>query len=215
MEVAIPIFDRFTALDAVGPYEVLSRLPEATVRFAAVEPGPKRADTGMLVLVAEHALADLPGPQVVVVPGGPGYRRAMKDEPLLEWLRRAHETSMWTASVCTGAHILGAAGILAGRRAATHWLALEELAACGATPDPARVVVDGKVVTGAGVSAGIDLALRLASLIAGADAAQMAQLLIQYAPEPPFAAGSPETAPAHLVERLRELSRAARARHGE
>lgn len=204
------LFDRLTALDAVGPYEVLSRLPGAHLVTAAVEPGPKRTDTGMLALVADRALSEVPEPEIVVVPGGPGYRDAMRDEALLSWIGRAHDTTAWTASVCTGSMILGAAGVLEGLRAATHWLALDELEPFGARADRGRVVVDGKVVTAAGVSAGIDMALRLAALVAGEDAARLAQLLIQYDPQPPFEAGTPERAPEHLVERLRDLSRARR-----
>ena len=120
MEIAIPIFDRITALDAVGPYEVLSRLPGATVRFVADAPGPKRTENGMLALTADAALADVRAPDVVVVPGGYGTRALMHDEPLLAWLRAAHKTSQWTTSVCTGALVLGAAGILAGLEATTH-----------------------------------------------------------------------------------------------
>jgi len=207
MRIAIVIFDRFTALDAVGPYEVLSRLPDARVSFVATEPGPKVADTGWLTMVADTALDDLPSPNILVVPGGVGQDEAMHDDKLLDWVRTAHRTSTWTASVCTGALILGAAGVLNGRRATSHWLALDVLPEYGAQQALERVVFDGKVVTGAGVTAGIDLALRLAARIAGDEVAQTIQLSMEYDPQPPFDAGSPTRAPESIVARLRSASR--------
>jgi len=210
VDVAILIYDGFTALDAVGPYEVLSRVPGAAVTFVAAEPGPKRTDRGSLSLIAERALGELPAPAVVLVPGGPGEAVASQAEPVLDWLRAAHATSTWTTSVCTGSLILGAAGILDGKRATSHWLALERLRSFGAEPTAARVVFDGKVVTAAGVSAGIDMALALAARIAGDEVAQSIQLMAEYDPQPPFDAGSPATAPAPIVERLRARSRFAR-----
>ena len=203
MQVVIPIFDRITALDAVGPYEVLSRLPDAEIVFAATEPGPKRTENGSLALHADRALADVTEPEIVVVPGGLGTRALMHDEPTLDWLRAAHATSDWTTSVCTGALLLGAAGMLRGLRATTHWLALDMLGDMGAEPVTERVVEQGKVITAAGVSAGIDMALRLAAHVAGDETAQAIQLAIEYDPEPPFDAGSPATAPAAVVDRLR------------
>ena len=210
MQVVIPIFDGFTALDAVGPYEVLARVPGAEVVFAALEPGPKRAQTGALALHADCALSQVPNPQVLVVPGGFGTRALIDDEPLLDWIRTAHETSDWTTSVCTGSLLLGAAGLLRGLRATSHWLSLDRLREFGAEPTGERVVEDGKVITAAGVSAGIDMALRLAARVAGADVAQAIQLSIEYDPQPPFDAGSPDKAPKEIVERLRRLG-AARA----
>jgi putative intracellular protease/amidase len=206
MRIAIPLFDRFTALDAVGPYEVLSRLPGAEVRFVAAEPGPKHTETNMLSLVAEYALGDLPDPEIVVVPGGFGTRPLMDDETILDWLRAAHETSEWTTSVCTGSLLLAAAGILDGLEATTHWLELETLERYGARPVERRVVEQGKVVTAAGVSAGIDMALTLAARIAGDEVAQAIQLSIEYDPEPPFQAGSPAKAPTGIVELVRNLA---------
>lgn len=208
MNIAIPIFDRITALDAVGPYEVLSRLPGATVSFLAEEPGPKRTDNNMLSLVAERALGELPHPEVVVVPGGFGTRELMVDEPLLEWLREAHAHSQWTTSVCTGSLLLAAAGILDGQEAATHWLAVDELRAAGAVPVLRRVVRQGKVLTAAGVASGIDMALVLAAELAGEPVAQAIQLGIEYDPQPPFDAGSPEKAPPEIVDLVRRLNRA-------
>jgi putative intracellular protease/amidase len=203
MDIAIPLYDRFTALDAVGPYEVLARLPGATVRFVAVEPGPKRTETDSLVMVAEHSLEDFPSPEVVVVPGGIGSRTALHDQALLDWVRRAHESSKWTTSVCTGALILGAAGLLDGLEATTYWTELETLRRFGATPVDRRVVEQGKIITAAGVSSGIDMALTLTARIAGDDVAKAIQLGIEYDPEPPFDSGSVRKAAPELVEALR------------
>jgi putative intracellular protease/amidase len=190
MDIAIPIYDAFTALDAVGPYEVLSRVPGARVRFIAPKPGAVTTDNGMLSLVAEASLDEVPAPDVLVVPGGISSSRMARDEAFVAWVRRAHETSTWTTSVCAGALILGAAGILEGLRATTHWLDYDELAAFGAHPTPQRVVEQGKVITSAGVSSGIDMALTLAARMAGDDVARAIQLGIEYDPQPPFDAGS-------------------------
>jgi transcriptional regulator GlxA family with amidase domain len=207
MRIAILIFDGLTALDAIGPYEVLSRLPESELRFVAKETGPKRTDTGALGIEADLALADLPDPEVVLVPGGEGNRSLMADDEVLGWLRDVHDGSTWTTSVCTGALVLGAAGILDGRRATTHWAYLDRLRELGADPVAERVVEDGKIVTAAGVSAGIDMALSLASRIAGERVAQSIQLGIEYDPEPPFDAGSPEKAPRDIVDLIRSSER--------
>ena len=207
MDIAIVLYERFTALDAIGPYEVLSRLPGARVVLVAEEAGPVSTDTGALTVMAQRGLRDVARPDIVLVPGGPGEVGARADEPLLAWLRAAHETSMWTTSVCTGSLVLAAAGVLAGRRATSHWLALEELGRLGAVPVAERVVFDGKIVTAAGVSAGIDMALSLAARAAGHEVAQAIQLGIEYDPQPPFAAGSPDSAPAEVVARLRARSR--------
>ncbi len=203
MNIAIPIFDRLTALDAVGPYEVLSRLPDATVHFLAAEPGPKRTETGMLALVADRSLDELTDPDVIVVPGGFGTRALMQDDAMLDWLRAADATSSWTTSVCTGSLVLGAAGLLEGRRATTHWMLLDALAELGATPVSDRVVREGKLITAAGVSAGIDMALVLAAQIAGEEYAQAIQLGIEYDPQPPFRSGSTATAPPAIVALVR------------
>jgi putative intracellular protease/amidase len=209
MDIAIPLFDRFTALDAVGPYEVLSRLPEARVRFVALEPGPVRTDNGMLTLLADGSLEDLPGPDVIVIPGGVGTRKLLGDERLVGWIRRAHESSDWTTSVCTGSLLLGAAGVLDGIEATSHWLELEALRQFGARPVARRVVEQGKVITAAGVSSGIDMALGLTERIAGSRAAQAIQLLIEYDPNPPFDTGSTATAPDELVAAVRSRAAAA------
>lgn len=208
MRIAIPLFDRVTALDAIGPYEVLSRLPGAEVLFVATQPGPKRTDTGALALTAEHGLSELLEPDIVVVPGGPGTRDQRHDE-LIAWIQQAHRTSRWTTSVCTGALLLGAAGILEGLRATTHWLFFDQLRALGAEPTLERVVEQGKIITAAGVSSGIDMALRLAQLTAGDDVAQAVQLSIEYDPQPPFDAGSPNKAPEPIVQLVRRLGEAA------
>jgi putative intracellular protease/amidase len=207
MDIAILIYDRFTALDAVGPYEVLGRLPDAKVTFVAERAGLKQTDTGRLALLADATIHELPHPEIVLVPGGPGQADLMDDGPVHEWLRMAHDSSIWTASVCTGSLILAAAGLLADVPATSHWLALDELGRLGAKPTSQRVVFDGKIVTAAGVSAGIDMALALAARIAGDRVAQAIQLGIEYDPQPPFDAGSPQTAPAEIVEAARARAR--------
>jgi putative intracellular protease/amidase len=206
MHVAIPIFDGLTALDAIGPYEVLSRLPDARVRFLAAEPGAKRTENGMLALTADGALDDLKTPEVIVMPGGYGTRSLMRDEHMLDWVRAAHATSEWTTSVCTGSLVLGAAGILDGLEATTHWAFMDTLGRLGAVPVNRRVVEQGKVITAAGVSSGIDMALTLAARIAGEDMARAIQLAIEYDPEPPFDGGSIEKASPEIVELARERS---------
>ena len=207
MEIAILIYDRFTALDAVGPYEVLSRLPGAKVTFVAESAGPQRTDTRQLALLAEATLEKMPAPDIVLVPGGPGQDALMGDGPVHEWLRAADATSTWTAAVCTGSLIMAAAGLLAGKRATSNWQALEQLGELGAEVVPERFVFDGKYATAAGVTAGLDMALALAGRIAGEQVAQAIQLGLEYDPEPPFNAGSPEKAPAEIVEAVRAYSR--------
>jgi transcriptional regulator GlxA family with amidase domain len=203
MNTAIVLYDRFTALDAIGPYEVLSRLPGASVTFVAAKPGPVRTDNGMLTLVVERSLEQAGRPDIVLVPGGPGDVVAHAGPAVLDWLRTVDETTTWTTSVCTGSLVLAAAGLLEGKRATTHWLAFEQLRRLGVEPVAERVVFDGKLVTAAGVSAGIDMALALAARVAGETVAQAIQLGIEYDPQPPFDAGSPQNAPAEIVELLR------------
>lgn len=207
MELAILLFDRLTALDAVGPYEVLQRMPDMVVRFVAAEPGVKTTENGSLSMVADTALGDVSSPDIVLVPGGAGEVAMREDGRVLAWLRSAHETSQYTTSVCTGSLVLAAAGILDGVPATTHWLAMEHLAELGAIPVEKRVVEHGKILTAAGVSSGIDMALLLAARIAGDDIARAIQLSIEYDPQPPFDAGSPFTAPDHLVAHQRRGSR--------
>jgi putative intracellular protease/amidase len=211
MKIAILLYDRFTALDAVGPYEVLSRLPGATVHFVAVEPGEKRTETEMLGLTADLSIDELPNPEIVLVPGGYGTRGLLEDERILGWLRRAHETSEWTTSVCTGSLLLAAAGILDGLEATTHWLEFDLLERLGARPTARRVVEQGKVITAAGVSSGIDMGLVLAARVAGDHVAKAIQLGIEYDPEPPFDSGSPSKAGAEIVELVTQISRSEQA----
>ncbi|GLX06456.1 DJ-1/PfpI family protein [Microbispora sp. NBRC 16548] len=205
MNIAIPLYPRFTALDAVGPYTVLAFAPGCTVTFVAAEPGPVLDDRGSLSLAATASYDDLPAPDVVVVPGGPGTIEALSDSELLGWIARAHERTRWTTSVCSGSFLLGAAGLLKGRRATTHWGWLDQLAGFGAEPVSERVVIDGKVVTAAGVSSGIDMALTLLAAMRDEETAQAVQLAIEYDPRPPFDAGNPKTAPAGLSDKAMAL----------
>jgi putative intracellular protease/amidase len=199
MKIAIPIFDRVTALDAIGPYEVLSRLPGADLKFVGFEPGPVKTDNRMLSLVVETALEDFAEPDILVFPGGFGTRALMTDERMLDWVRHVHEGTQWTTSVCTGALVLGAAGLLDGLEATTHWAAMGTLERLGAKPTGRRVVEQGKIVTAAGVSSGIDMALRLAGHVAGDTVAQAIQLGIEYDPQPPYDSGSPEKASPEVI----------------
>ncbi len=193
-QIAIVTYPGYTALDFIGPYEVLRNLAGAEVRFVWREAGPVTADSGVLSIEATHSLEDTPAPDIIVVPGGGGTFAHLGDEVLLDWLRRAHRTAEWTTSVCSGSLILAAAGLLTGRRATSHWAALPFLAQFGAVPvDDERVVDSGaepnRVVTCAGVSAGIDLAMWLAGQIAGDDRARAIQLFLEYDPQPPYDSG--------------------------
>lgn len=203
MQIAVVLYPDFTALDVIGPYEVLGRLPGAEIVFVAEDPGLVRSDQKSLAISPQATLDEVTEPDIVLIGGGPGFFGQLDDGKLHEWLRAVDRTSTWTTSVCTGAPILAAAGLLTGRRATTHWSALEELERFGAIPARERVVVDGHYVSGAGVSAGIDMSLTLAGKIAGDDTARMVQLIIEYAPEPPYQAGSIEAAPASVVESAR------------
>ncbi|MEV7440144.1 DJ-1/PfpI family protein [Streptomyces sp. NPDC091204] len=203
MQIAVLLYDRFTALDAVGPFDTLGRLPGAEVVFVSERPGPVRTDNGSLALVADKGLDEVTRPDIVLVPGGPHPELEMKNPAVTQWLRAVDATSTWTTSVCTGSLLLAAAGLLDGRRAAGHWLYLDQLPQFGAEPTGERVVFDGKYVTAAGVSSGIDMGLALLGRIAGDEVAQTVQLMTEYDPQPPYDAGSPEKAPAGLVARLR------------
>ncbi len=206
--IAIPLFDRLTALDAIGPYETLQRLPGATVTFVAERTGEFRTDNGFLGLVADATYDDLPDPEVVVVPGGVGTRALLDDHPILDWVRTAHETSRFTTSVCTGSLVLGAAGLLDGLTATTHWGAYGALEKHGATATADRVVehLDERIITAAGVSSGIDMALRLSELLVDDIAAKAMQLMIEYDPQPPFDAGNVDAAGDEVMARLIEYS---------
>lgn len=208
MQVAIIVFDGMAALDAVGPYEVMRMMPGVTVTSVSAEPGLKRA-AGGLGVVADAALDDVLAPDVVLMPGGPGEAEVRRDARVLDWLRTTHRTTRWTTSVCTGALTLAAAGLLDGLRATTHWLAMDDLAAMGALAVSERVVVEeqARVITAAGVSAGIDMGLVMAGLVAGDEVAELVQLILEYDPQPPYSSGSPSKAPAGVVERARTARR--------
>lgn len=212
MKIAILLYEGFTALDAIGPYEVLSRLPGADLTFVAATAGAVTTDTGFLTVTAPAAISDVSYADVLLVPGGPGDEAVRTHGPTLEWIRRLHERTTWTTSVCTGSLILGAAGILRGLRATTHWAWFDALRGYGAEPVKARAVESGKVVTAAGVSAGIDMALRLVQRVVGDDLARGIQLGIEYDPDPPFDAGAPEKLPPEMVELVRAFGIAARAK---
>jgi putative intracellular protease/amidase len=205
MKIAIPIFEKVTALDAIGPYEVLSRLPGADLKFVGLEAGPVKTDNGMLSLNAELALEDFADPDILVFPGGFGTRPLMKNERVLDWVRSVHEKTQWTTSVCTGSLVLGAAGLLDGLDATTHWASLDLLASLGAHATGGRVVEQGKIVTAAGVSSGIDMALFLAGRIAGDKVAQAIQLAIEYDPQPPYDSGSVEKASQEIIDLVRGI----------
>ncbi|MEV4123585.1 DJ-1/PfpI family protein [Nocardia sp. NPDC049707] len=207
MQIAIVVYPGMTALDVIGPYEVLRLLPDARLRFVWHEPGPITTDSGVLLLGATHSLDETPSPDIVLIGGsGPATAAMVADEKLLAWLRQVHETSTWTTSVCTGSVILAAAGILRGKPATSHWGGLSALKGFGAEPRPEeRVVRDGKIVTAAGVSAGIDLGLWLAGEIAGKDQAEAIQLMIEYDPQPPFDSGHMRKASPATRRKVAEL----------
>jgi len=200
VKIAILLYENMTALDAIGPYEVLSRLPGAEVVFVAAEPGLVRTDTGFLRLEAARGISEVSRADVLLVPGGPGDAGVRRHHKTLEWIHQIHGGTRFTTSVCTGSLILAAAGVLDGLRATSHWTSLDELKALGAEPTCERVVEQGRIITAAGVSAGIDMALRLAEKLAGRDFAMALQLGIEYDPQPPFDAGSPGKAPPGVVE---------------
>ncbi|MGI5226978.1 DJ-1/PfpI family protein [Actinoallomurus sp. CA-142502] len=211
MQIAIVLYPGLTALDAIGPYEVLNLMPDAEVRFVGAEPGPVVADSGVLFLGVTHSYAETPAPDIVLVPGSSAATAtAMADKELTGWLRRVHETATWTTSVCSGALVLAAAGILDGVPATTHWLVQPILGKLGAEPRPdERIVRSGKVATAAGVSAGIDLGLWLVGEICGPERAEIVQLTIEYDPRPPFDAGHPSKAGEQVRKKARaELLRA-------
>jgi len=203
MQISFLLFDGITPLDAVGPFEVLGKLPGAEVKMVGKTAGEMRTKGQSLAMIADYALGDVSKTDILVVPGGPGADPAAADVEITDWVARIHETTTWTTSVCTGALILGGAGVLKGLKATTHWRAMDDLAGFGAIPTDQRVVREGKVMTAAGVSSGIDMALTLAAEVAGEDIAKAIQLGIEYAPEPPFDAGRFKDAPAERVEMVR------------
>lgn len=201
--VGFLIFPNITQLDMTGPWEVLSNMPDTVVHLVWKSREPVAAAKG-LILTPDEAFETCPPLDLVCVPGGPGVNDLLTDAETLDFLRRQAAGARYVTSVCTGSLVLGAAGLLKGKRAACHWSSRDMLAAFGATPDPARVVIDGNVVTGGGVTAGIDFALTIFAELHGAERAQATQLAIEYAPAPPFAAGRPETAPPEVVVRMRD-----------
>ena len=208
LQIAIPLFPRFTALDAVGPYEVLQRIPNFEVVFVGHDRGEVRSENGMIGLSIDATFEDIAEPEVVVFPGGVGTRPLEHDAKVLDWVRQAHAGSRFTTSVCTGSVVLGAAGLLQGLTATTHWSCYSELAAHGAEPTPMRVVehLDERIITSAGVSSGIDMAIRLVELLADRTAAQAAQLMIEYDPQPPFDCGSVDKADDAVMSRVLEYA---------
>lgn len=208
MRIAILLFDEVAAQDAVGPYEVMRCVPEWRVDFVGARKGEVRAEGG-LGLSVDRTLEETSEPDLVLVPGGKGSEPLLEDEATLSWLRHVDERTRWTTSVCTGSLVLGAAGLLEGKRATSNWLFLEHLREYGADPVGGRFVEDGKTITAAGVTAGIDMALHLVGREVGPQMAEAVQLGIEYDPDPPFDAGSPEKAPAEVVEMVTSVSRAA------
>ncbi|MFC9895447.1 DJ-1/PfpI family protein [Nocardia sp. NPDC127579] len=204
-QIAIVLYPGLTVLDAIGPYEVLRGIPDSEIRFVSNEAGPIVADSGVLVLGATHTFAETPTPDLVLVPGSEAATTtAMANKDLIEWLRQVHKTTRWTTSVCSGALVLAAADILRGHPATTHWSAQSALAPFGAESRPHdRIVRSGKIVTAAGVSAGIDLGLWLVGEIAGTEAAEMVQLGIEYDPQPPFDSGHPDKASPEVLRKTR------------
>ena len=208
LHAVIPLFPRFTALDGIGPYEVLQRTPEIDVTFIGHERGEVRSENGFLGITRDATFEDVPKPDLIVFPGGVGTRALVDDERVHDWLRTAHETTRFTTSVCTGAIVLGYAGLLDGLTATSHWATYDELAATGATPTPQRVVehLDERIITAAGVSSGIDMALRLMELLFDRTAAEASQLMIEYDPQPPFDAGALTKVGPEVVERVAEFA---------
>jgi len=205
MNLTFLLYEGFTALDAVGPYEVLSRLPGAEVRWVAPKAGNITTDNGKLTMVADGSIDDVTSTDILVVPGGFGTRKLIEDTKVVEWTKAIHETTTWTTSVCTGSLLLAAAGLLDGLDATCHWAVMDLLGTLGAKPTSERVVRQGKIITAAGVSSGIDMGLTLASLIMGDDVAKAIQLGIEYDPQPPFDAGSPEKAGKEIVDLVAQL----------
>jgi putative intracellular protease/amidase len=202
MIIAIGLYQGFTTLDAIGPYEVLTYLPDAEIVICAEHVGIVNDQYNLVHLRVDATFADVPRPDVLLVPGGPAAAQHAADgHPIVDWIRQAHPHTAWTTSVCTGSLLLGAAGLLNGIPATTHWSAYDVLASYGANVTEQRVVTAGRIVTGAGVSAGIDLALTLAADIAGPELAQSIQLAIEYDPHPPFDAGAPSKAPKSVYDR--------------
>lgn len=214
MNIVILLYPKMTALDAIGAYEVFCNAPGVTVTFVAEQAGPVMADSGMLQLVAEKCFADVAEADILLVPGGEGEYLLRNHQPTIDWLRQVDKTTQWTTSVCTGALLLAAAGILEGRAASTHWAFRDELAGLGVVPSAKRVTEfareGGGVMTAAGVSAGIDMALILVGRLFGKDVGEALELGIEYDPEPPYETGSPNKAHSKLVAALKAQMTAGR-----
>jgi transcriptional regulator GlxA family with amidase domain len=208
LHAVIPLFPRFTALDGIGPYEVLQRSPDIEVTFIGHERGEVRSENGFLGVIRDATFEEIPRPDLIVFPGGVGTRALADDERVLEWLRTAHDTTRFTTSVCTGAIVLGYAGLLDGLTATSHWATYPELEATGAIPTAERVVehLDRRIITAAGVSSGIDMAIRLMELLFDRTAAEASQLMIEYDPQPPFDAGAIGKVGPEVIERVVEYA---------
>ncbi|ARX81040.1 MULTISPECIES: DJ-1/PfpI family protein [Streptomyces] len=206
MDIVIPLFDRFEPLDAIGPYEILAHVPGATVRFVAPEPGLVQDVLGSLPVHVPTRYSEVERCDVLLIPGGGGAWTVADDPEFLDWVRRVHEGTRFTTSVCTGALVLAAAGLLDGLTVTSHWGVIDELASYGAVYTPERIVRHDRVITSAGVSAGIDMAIRLAALLSDDTTAQAIQLYTEYDPQPPFDTGSVAKAPAEVLERARNLT---------
>ena len=202
-KIAMLLFDNYTALDVVGPYEVLSKIPDSKIYMVAVKPGIYKDIKG-LQLSAGYSLKDIENPDILVIPGGFGIDSVLNNRGILNWIRNAHKISTWTVSVCSGAILLGAAGLLENRKATTHWNRKEQLAKYGVILQNERYVIDGKIITSAGVSAGLDMSLYLLSLVVNESFAKSVQLGMEYDPKPPFDSGSPEKAPKEMVDKIRQ-----------
>ena len=209
LQVAIPLFPRFTALDGIGPYEVLQRIPDFHVTFVGHQRGEVRSENGMLGIMIDATFEELPAPDILVFPGGVGTRPLVHDQRVLQWVRTAHASTRFTTSVCTGSLVLAAAGLLRELTATTHWACYRELEAQGAHAVDQRVVehLDRRIITAAGVSSGIDMALRLVELLVDRTAAEAAQLMIEYDPRPPVDCGSVAKSNATVMQRLAEYAR--------
>ncbi len=209
MQIAIPLFPRFTALDGIGPYEVLQRIPSFDITFVGHQRGEVRSENGMLGITVDATFEELARPDVIVFPGGVGTRLLVRDQRVLEWLSTAHQTTRFTTSVCTGSLVLGAAGLLRGLTATTYWACYPELEAQGARPTAQRVVehLERRIITAAGVSSGIDMALRLVELLVDRIAAEASQLMIEYDPQPPFDCGSRAKSSDVVMARVAEYAR--------
>lgn len=203
MKISCLLFDRMTTLDAIGPTTILSRLPGAEISFVGLKKGEIRSVQSRLGMMADYDLASAPQSDIIIVPGGPGVRDLLNNQEVLNWLRSGYRSAKWMVSVCTGSLLLGAAGLLQGRKATTHWTAFQELRNFGAKPVSERIVLDGRLVMGAGVSAGIDMALTLVSIIAGEEAARAIQLKVEYDPQPPFSGGTPQKETLEIIDLVR------------